>query len=78
MNLVKVVRFFGRYNPPEDMNITHGWSGAVTIEVENPSGYCITPREATLEVLRTKNKTKNLIDVKADFPMVHWYFSKVR
>ncbi len=59
------------------MNTTDSWSGAVTIEVENPSGYCITQRDAVLDVLRTKNKPDNLIDVKADFPMVHWYFSKV-
>jgi hypothetical protein len=54
------------------------YSGGVTIEVETPSGYLITQREAVLNVLRTRYKPENLIDVEVGKSSVFWYFSKVR
>ncbi|CAG0913503.1 unnamed protein product [Notodromas monacha] len=67
-----------RYTPPPELDPgNQEASGAVTIEVENPSGYLITQREATLDILRQKGKPENLVDVRADSGFVHWYFSKI-
>ncbi|CAG0922559.1 unnamed protein product [Notodromas monacha] len=54
-----------KYTPIKEMiDEDREFSGSVTIEVENPSGYEITQREAVINVLRRRTKPMNLIDVK--------------